>query len=327
MTLHIDYRPRNLDEFYGNGALVDALGLLLTRENDVPSSFLFTGMPGAGKTTLAYIIRDALNVHKDDFYEYNTANTRGIDTIREVIQDSFYAPAQSTRKIYFFDECHRLTVDAWNSLLKHLEKPPEHVHFILATAEIETIKSTLRNAIRRRCHEFEVKPLVRGEMLTLLKDVCAAEEIDPQMPVLEEITRLANGSPGTALKLLDEVIDLEDPKVAIEALQTVAIGDRQIHDLVIVLINSKTSASHKWAEAKKIIRDFSGDAEQARRGILNYIESIMLSENCSAERAFRLYKVQSMFFDSFMYIGRAGLTSATLLATGAGDYNNDDIPF
>ena len=327
MPLHITYRPETLDEFYGNDALVESLGLVLAREpHKIPSSFLFTGRPGTGKTTLAQILQGALGIHETDFYSYNTANTRGIDTIRDVITDAHYAPAHGEKKAYFFDECHKITVDAWNALLTFLEEPPAHVHFILATAEFEIIKPTLREAVQRRCHQYEPKPLVRGEVLSLLHDICGAEGLEPLNPVLEEIVLMSNGSPGKALKMLDEVIDIEDPRVAVEALQTISTGGKQTEDLVKILIDPSTSGSHKWERARAALENFSGDAEQTRRGILNYIEAIMLNPDTTMQQSMRLFKIQSLFFDSFMYIGRAGLTSATLLACESGR-TQDDIPF
>jgi len=74
----------SFDEFMGNEALLESLSSVIKREKDIPGSYFFTGLPGGGKTTLAYVIKEELSISDFDFYEYNSANTRGIDTIREI---------------------------------------------------------------------------------------------------------------------------------------------------------------------------------------------------------------------------------------------------
>ena len=102
--LYIKYRPKTFEEFVGNEATITSLKSILTREQGTVKTFLLYGASGCGKTTLARIISSELDCSSHDFYEYNVANTRGIDSIREIIQSARYAPLGGKIKIYLLDE-------------------------------------------------------------------------------------------------------------------------------------------------------------------------------------------------------------------------------
>ena len=108
LPLHTKYRPQNFDEFIGNEQVVESLKIILSRSVGDIKSFLFTGPSGVGKTTLARIIGNQLKCSDRDFYEYNVANVRGIDTIREIANNSKYLPFSGKIKIYLLDEDARI---------------------------------------------------------------------------------------------------------------------------------------------------------------------------------------------------------------------------
>lgn len=149
MPLHTNYRPESLDEIVGNEAAIESLRSVLSREKDIPHSYFLTGLPGGAKTTTARIIKIILGIERGDYYEYNTANTRGIDTIRDISSGCEMMPMFGSRKMYMMDECHQLTGPAMEAMLKLLEEPPPHVYFAMCTSEPEKIKGNTLKAVRR----------------------------------------------------------------------------------------------------------------------------------------------------------------------------------
>ena len=136
MALPIKYRPTVLKDFYGNQVLKSALGAILKRDlEDIPHAMLFIGSSGCGKTTLARIVASKLDCVDAEFYELNSADVRGVDTIREVSKNMKYSPMSGSVRIWLFDEVHKMTNDAQNAMLKMLEDPPDHVYFMLATTD------------------------------------------------------------------------------------------------------------------------------------------------------------------------------------------------
>jgi len=124
--LHIDYRPKTLKEMEGNRSTVDSLQAVLSRESDIPHAFLFSGSAGCGKTSLGRIVASELGCAPADFREIDTADFRGIDTIREIKNQARLKPLAGKVRVWLLDEFHKSTADAQNALLKILEEPPSH---------------------------------------------------------------------------------------------------------------------------------------------------------------------------------------------------------
>ena len=322
MTLNVDYRPINFDEFMGNDATIESLKSALGREKDTPRSFFFTGLPGGGKTTLAYVIKEYLSISDVDFYEFNAANTRGIDTIRSIADSIPNAPMDGKQKLYLLDECHQITGPAMEALLKILEKPPEHVVMVLCTSEPEKIKGNTLKAVKRRCHQADVKPLVRADLVNLIEDVLYSEDIkDFQKDVIMKIANNCWGSAGQALSLLDSVIDMTDFDQMIEAIENLTLSEKTVIQLCTILIDNRITGATKWGQLRKMIPNVVGDPETIRYAISTYLEKVILNRGMSPG----LLSIASLFTDSFMYTGRLGLVLACALACQAD--TTDEIPF
>ena len=189
MTTQLDvslpekYRPHTFDEVVGNKTLVETLKSVMEQEVIGHHSFLFAGPSGCGKTTLALIMKSMLKCDEKDFKYLNTSNTRGIDTIREMDALVKLRPMGGNVKFYILDECHKLTNEAQNALLRLLEMPPSFAYFALCTTEPEKLLDTIRN----RCHIYTVKSLASHEVIGLLNRVSGVEGIQFPAQIYKEI--------------------------------------------------------------------------------------------------------------------------------------------
>jgi len=302
--LHTKYRPPNFDTFVGNDSVVSSLISILTRKEGQPRTFLFQGPSGCGKTTIARIMKSYLECSDEDFHEYNAANTRGIDTIREIRSTAEYKPWLGKVKIYLLDEVHKLTNDAQNAVLKLLEDTPEHVRFVLCTTDPEKLLKT----IRTRCTTFQVSALPKRSIVKLLRDVCTNERvlIDKGFEkVVEEIARVSEGLPRKALVLLDQVIDLNNED-ALKAIEKVTLNESTTLELCQLLIES---VPNKWGRVATILKGLDTEPETVRYSILGYLAVVLLNKG-----DVRVAQMISIFSESFMYSGRAGLIAACFLA-------------
>jgi DNA polymerase-3 subunit gamma/tau len=323
MALQVDYRPQTLDELFGNAHVKDSLSQVLARKKP-PHSYIMVGPPGVGKTTIARIIKNILKISDSNFYEYNAGNTRGIDTIRDIVENSRYMGiGENPNKLYLLDEFAQMSVDAMNALLKPIEEPPSHCYFVLCTAEIEKIKPTIKNAIKRRCHEYELSALTPMETIQLLKTILRKEGIDPtsRLSVLKKIATSCEGRAGVALKLLDQVLEVVDEEKAVKIIEKAVVSESTVLELCRLLNNPKIGKDAKWPKIQKAIKDLkeANEAESVRYAVLGYFTSVLLSNGWSMRSA----RLMAYFSDSFMYSGWGGFAAACCLINFG--ENNDDV--
>lgn len=216
------WRPKRFSELTGQEHVVKALTNALDQQR-LHHAYLFTGTRGVGKTTVARILAKALNCETGitpdpcgkcsacleidsgrfvDLLELDAASNTGIDNMREVLDNAQYLPTSGRFKVYIIDEVHMLSTKAFNSMLKTLEEPPEHVKFILATTDPQKIPVTVLS----RCLQFNLKqipePLIQAHLAKVLGD----EGIVGEPRALSRIARAARGSMRDALSLLDQAI-------------------------------------------------------------------------------------------------------------------------
>ena len=170
MSLFNKYRPTSFDEIKGNKQIISSLPELLQKD-DRPHSFLIHGPTGCGKTTIGRIIANELGCVGSDFREVDSADFRGIDTIREIRKNSLFKPLEGKVRVWLIDECNKLTNDAQNALLKILEDSPPHVYFVLCTTDPQK----LIPAIKGRCAQYQVAPLLERELFGLLRKIARDE--------------------------------------------------------------------------------------------------------------------------------------------------------
>ncbi len=224
LVLARKYRSATFDEVVGQEhvgtTLVNAI-----KTGRVAHAFLFTGTRGVGKTTMARILAKALNCMSSDgptttpcnkceaclaiargddvdVVEIDGASNRGIDNVRELRDNAIYLPARCRYKIYYIDEVHQITKDAFNALLKTLEEPPEHVKFIFATTEPEKIPATILS----RCQRFDFRDIPTGKIAEHLEKICKAEDVKVTSEAIFRIARAAAGSMRDGLSLLDQLL-------------------------------------------------------------------------------------------------------------------------
>ena len=216
------WRPKVFAELAGQEHVVAALTHALERGR-LHHAYLLTGTRGVGKTTIARILAKSLNCATGvtatpcgtcpacteidagrfvDLLELDAASNTGIDNMREILDNARYAPTSGRYKVYLIDEVHMLSKAAFNSMLKTLEEPPEHVKFVLATTDPQKIPVTVLS----RCLQFNLKQLPATVIAERLRAILAAEGIGAEAPALALIARAAHGSMRDALSLLDQAI-------------------------------------------------------------------------------------------------------------------------
>jgi len=274
MSLYLKYRPQQFSQIKGNGALVSALESILEKPEKMPHSYLISGPTGCGKTTIGRIIKNRLEIADTDYTEINSSDFRGIDTIREIIKNIQYLPMNSKYRIYLLDECHKLSNDAQNALLKALEDTPAHIIFILCTTDPDK----LIKAIIGRCIHFPVQQLNEREMKALLKSVAKKEDEDVENEVLEQIVLDSQGHPRNALNILERVLNTS-PEKRLEAAKQASAEISQSIELCRALIGRKN-----WKEIASILDGLKGqEPESIRRAVMGYCQAILLkTDNAQA---------------------------------------------
>jgi DNA polymerase-3 subunit gamma/tau len=262
------WRPRHFADLTGQEHVVQALSNALT-QGRLHHAYLFTGTRGVGKTTLARILAKCLNcetgvTHEPcgecsackqidagrfvDLLELDAASNTGVDNMREVLDNAQYAPTVGRYKVYIIDEVHMLSKPAFNSMLKTLEEPPEHVKFILATTDPQKIPVTVLS----RCLQFNLKPMTPQQVVQRLSHVLEQEGIAAEHAALNLLARAANGSMRDALSLTDQAIAHGSGKLEAAAVEAMlgTVGQDYLFDILDAL--SRQDADALLAQPRRL---------------------------------------------------------------------------
>ena len=220
LALFRTYRPQDFSDLVGQEhvqrTILNALKL-----GRASHAYLFSGPRGTGKTTTARLVAKGLlcpellidptapsSAADDivagrhlDLLEIDAASNRGIDEIRDLRDKVRFSPSQGPKKVFIIDEVHMLTTEAFNALLKTLEEPPAHAHFILATTELHKVPSTIIS----RCQHFAFRRIPDAIIAQRLRVVADREDIQVDDDAIALISHAAQGSMRDGLVLLEQV--------------------------------------------------------------------------------------------------------------------------
>ena len=277
--LYQDLRPQDWDEMVGNRSVVKSLKKLF-ESNNHPHAYLFSGPSGCGKTTLARILASKVECHPTEFWEINAANSRGIDTIREIAAKSTIPPLYGKSRVVLLDECGQQTSQAQNSMLKMLEDIPKHQYYILCTTEPERVLTT----IKTRCASYTVRKLRGADMELLIDSIAGALDMEMPTELREAIAMAAEGCPRQALVLIEQVQGLK-PEEALEMAENYSGFQADVLDLCRELTNFQQKG--KFQRVLKLLKSIEMEPERVKRALLGYLNKVLL--NCKTEKQAQHY--------------------------------------
>lgn len=250
------WRPKSFEEIVGQEHVTRALKNALDN-NRLHHAYLFTGTRGIGKTTLARIFAKCLNCLSKvtsspcckcaacreidegrfiDLLEVDAASRTKVEDTRGLLDNVQYAPTYGRYKIYLIDEVHMLSGHSFNALLKTLEEPPAHVKFLLATTDPQKLPITILS----RCLQFNLKTIYPERITEHLSSILQKEQIPFELPALQQLARVSEGSIRDALSLLDQAIAYGNNNVTLTDVNVMlgTIENSHLFDLLAALANN-----------------------------------------------------------------------------------------
>ena len=285
------YRPQSFGDIVGQETTVRTLRNAI-ETGRIHHAYLFSGVRGVGKTTVARILAKALNCVKGpaaepcnecticreitegidmDVREIDAATYTGVDNVRELRDVTQFQPARDRYRIFIIDEAHMLSTASWNALLKLIEEPPPHVAFMFATTEMQKVPQTILSRVQKNM----LRKITLDELMGRIRKIAEMEEIEIDRGAVEIIARRGEGSVRDALSLLDQVIAFSGRSITAADVATVlGLSDTSFFSRLVDLIASGDHGGILEAlqEASESGRDF----KMLYRDLLGFVRNLLL---------------------------------------------------
>ncbi len=291
-VLALKYRPKHFSELVGQESVAKTLSLALDNQR-LANAYLFSGLRGSGKTSSSRIFaralmceegpkavpcdtctqcQSALNNHHIDIIEMDGASNRGIDDVRNLIEQTRYKPSFGRYKIFIIDEVHMFTTEAFNALLKTLEEPPSHVKFLLATTDALKLPATILS----RTQHFRFKKIPENSVISHLKTILEKEQVSYENSALEKLAHSGQGSLRDTITLLEQAINYCDNAITESKVAEMlgAIDRSVLEDFFQSLINQDEA---RLQERYAILENY--ETESVLEEMMLFLKAKLLSPN------------------------------------------------
>ncbi|MBR4419877.1 MAG: DNA polymerase III subunit gamma/tau, partial [Clostridia bacterium] len=295
LSLYRRFRPTTFDKVIGQDAIIKTLqNQIIT--NRVGHAYLFTGVRGTGKTTVAKIFAKAVNClnavngspcgeclackalldpSNIDVIEMDAASNNKVENVREIRENVQYPPVNVRYKVYIIDEVHMLTSEAFNALLKTLEEPPKHAIFILATTEPHKIPATILS----RCMRFDFRLVSTKTIADLIKGVYSEIGKKYTDEAVMAIAKAGEGSVRDALSVADLCVSVGNGELTYNDVITVlgATDGDKIDNLVCSMLKGDASEVLRLAEELYFL---GKSIAVLSKDIINYLRDLLVVKMC-----------------------------------------------
>jgi len=318
-ALYRKWRPLTFDDVVGQPHITNTLKNEI-QTGRIGHAYLFCGSRGTGKTSTARILSRAINClnPKDgnpcnecanckgildgsilDITEIDAASNNGVENIRSLREEARFSGSSLAHRVYIVDEVHMLSTSAFNALLKILEEPPEHVHFILATTELHKVLPTIMS----RCQRFDFRRITVSDIEDQIKKISAAGNVAIEDRAVRLIAEKADGGMRDALSLLDQCMSLCSDSLDFDTVADfLGFGNREVtFSLAEKIAASDTKGAFEiiasFVAEGKNIPTFTDDLTKLFRDMLicKYYENPSVPLNMSEDDAQKLIKTASLF--------------------------------
>ena len=296
LALYRRFRPTTFDKVIGQEHIIKTLINQIKTQN-VGHAYLFCGVRGTGKTSIAKIFAKAVNCQNNqngspcgkcqacislqdvsniDIVEIDAASNNKVENVREIRDNVQYSPVNVKYKVYIIDEVHMLTTEAFNALLKTLEEPPKHAIFILATTEPQKLPATILS----RCMRFDFRLIADKEIAKLIASIY--DEIGKEYTdeAVMTIARAGEGCVRDALSVADLCLSVGDGKITYEDVLTclgasdVNITNSLVQSIFSSNIGKALSICDELISLGKSIAMISKD-------LISYIRDLAICKSCT----------------------------------------------
>ncbi|ASJ74482.1 DNA polymerase III subunit gamma/tau [Granulosicoccus antarcticus] len=286
------WRPQHFRDMLGQEPVLRALVNALDT-NRLHHAYMFTGMRGVGKTTIARIFAKCLNCETNgvssnpcgecsacrdieagrffDLIEVDAASRTKVEETRELLENVPYAPASGRYKVYLIDEVHMFSNHSFNALLKTLEEPPEHVKFLLATTDPQKVPVTVLS----RCLQFNLKRMAPGNLADYLSKILDEESIEHERPALDLIARASEGSVRDSLSLVEQAAAFGEGAVRESDVETM-LGRASVDRLLGLVESLGRGDVAQLFERVEQLAEYAPDFSELMGEILSLLHRIAL---------------------------------------------------
>lgn len=290
VSLPIKYRPTDFNEVCSQVSVIKILEKQIETKQFV-NCYLFSGPSGTGKTTIARILANKINNNMGSPIEIDAASNNGVDNIRLLIEQAGLRSLDSEYKIYIIDECHMLTNQSWNALLKLIEEPPKYTIFIFCTTELQKVPETIQN----RCQRYRLSRISNKLIYDRLKYICKEENIKNTKEAIDQITKMSMGSMRQAIAYLDKCKDYGD----VDINNVLSVLGNFSYDVFFELVNAIIDKDSK--KIISIIEDIYNNGDDLKLFTELLVDFLLDLSKFTIFKSFDIIKIPESYKDKLEY--------------------------